>query len=96
MVLFSSVRRILKRGAGTSENLRRTKIRMKIISPKISPIFCPKLGEDHKKKQKWSRRHKARGLGHKKISRPRTDPLAAKAKDQGHRRKCSPKKKKRS
>ena len=28
-----------------------------------------------------------------KISRPRTDPLEAKAKDQGHRRKCSPKKK---
>ena len=31
--------------------------------------------------------------GHKKISRPRTDPLEAKTKDQGHRRKCSPKKK---
>ena len=29
--------------------------------------------------------------GHKKISRPRTDALEAK--DQGHRRKCSPKKK---
>ena len=40
--------------------------------------------------------HKARGQGqgHKKISRPRTDPLEAKAKDQGHRRKYSPKKKK--
>ena len=44
--------------------------------------------------QRWSRGHKARGQGqgHKKISRPRTDPI--KAKDQGHRRKCSPKKKK--
>ena len=43
--------------------------------------------------QRWSRGHKARGQGqgHKKISRPRTDPL--KAKDQRHRRKCSPKKK---
>ena len=43
-------------------------------------------------KQKWSRGHKAEGQGHKKISRPRprTDPLEAK--DQGHRRKCSPKK----
>ena len=47
--------------------------------------------------QRWSRGHKARGQGqgqrHKKISRlrPRTDPLEAK--DQAHRRKCSPKKK---
>ena len=46
--------------------------------------------------QRWSRGHKARGQGqgHKKNSRPRADPLEAKAKDQGHRRKCSPKKKK--
>ena len=45
--------------------------------------------------QRWSRGHKARGQGHKKISRPRprTDPLEAKAKNQEHRRKCSPKKK---
>ena len=48
--------------------------------------------------QRWSRGHKARSQGqdqrHKKISRPRprTDPLEAKAKDQGHRRKCSQKK----
>ena len=44
--------------------------------------------------QRCSRGHKARGQGqeHKKISRPRTDPLEAKAKDQGHRRKCSQKK----
>ena len=43
--------------------------------------------------QSWSGGHKARGQGqgHKKILRPRTDPLEAK--DQGHRRKCSPKKK---
>ena len=34
-------------------------------------------------KQRWGRGHKARGQGqeHKKISRPRTDPLEAKAKD---------------
>ena len=59
--------------------------------------------------QRWSRGHKARGQGqgHKKIrgqgqgqpfrgqtlSRPRTGMLEAKAKDQGHKRKCSPKKK---
>ena len=41
--------------------------------------------------QRWSRGRKARGQGqgHKKISRPRTEPLEAKAKDQEHRRKCS-------
>ena len=58
--------------------------------------------------QRWSRGHKARGQGHKKIrgqgqgqpfrgqtlSRPRTGMLEAKAKDRGHKRKCSPKKKK--
>ena len=57
--------------------------------------------------QRWSRGHKARGQGQKKnprprprtafrrtaISRPRTGMLEAKAKDQGHSRKCSPKKK---
>ena len=60
------------------------------------------------KNQRWSRGHKARGQGqgHKKIrgqgqgqpfwgqnlSRPRTGMLESKAKDQGHRRKRSPKK----
>ena len=46
-------------------------------------------------KQRWSQGHKAlgQGQGHKKISRPRTEPLEAKGKDQGHRRKCSQKKK---
>ena len=60
--------------------------------------------------QRWSREHKARGQGHKKIrgqsqgqgqpfqgqtpSRPSTGMLEAKAKDQGHSRECSPKKKK--
>ena len=50
----SSVRRILKReGPRTSKNLRGTKIRMKRIVPlKFSPIFCPKLGEEQKKKEK--------------------------------------------
>ena len=59
--------------------------------------------------QRWSRGHKARGQGqgHKKIrgqgqgqpfrgqtlSRPRTGMLEAKAKDQGHSRKCFPQKK---
>ena len=60
--------------------------------------------------QRWSRGHKARGQGqgHKKnprprprtafrgqtLSRPRTGMLEAK--DQGHKRKCSPKKKRSS
>ena len=59
--------------------------------------------------QRWSRGQKARGQGqgNKKIrgqgqgqpfrgqtlSRPRKGMLEAKAKDQGHSRKCSPKKK---
>ena len=57
-------------------------------------------------KQRWSRGHKARGQGHKKVrgqgqgqpfrgqalSRPRTGMLEAKAKDQGHRLKRSQKK----
>ena len=34
--------------------LRRTKIRMKIVSPKISPIFLSKLGEDKKEKKRSS------------------------------------------
>ena len=48
--------------------------------------------------QRWSRGHKARGQGqgHKKSeakdSPSRTDSLEAKAKDGGHKRKCSPKK----
>ena len=58
--------------------------------------------------QRWSRGHKARGQGqgHKKNPRPtprtvfpRTDTLEAKDRNalgQGHKRKCSPKKKKRS
>ena len=47
-----------------------------------------------------SREHKARGQGQEQpfrgqtLSRPRTGMLEAKAKDQGHKRKCSPKKKK--
>ena len=59
------------------------------------------------RQQNWSRGHNARvqGQGHKKIrgqgqpyraqtlSRPRTGMLEAKANDQGHKRKCSPKKK---
>ena len=51
--------------------------------------------------QRWSRGHKARGQGRKKNPRPRTafprtDTLEAKdrnARGQGHKRKCSPKKK---
>ena len=41
------------------------------------------LGITTANNQRWSRGHKARGQGqgHKKVSRPRTDPLEAKAKD---------------
>ena len=65
--------------------------------------FCST--ELHCKIQRWSRGHKAQGQGHKQIrgqsqgqpfrgqtlSRPRTGMLEAK--DQGHKHKCSPKKK---
>ena len=50
--------------------------------------------------QRWSRGHKARDQGQgqpfrgQTLSRPRTGMLEAKAKNQGHKRKCSPKKKK--
>ena len=37
-------------GAGNSKNLRRIKLRMNIVSLQFSPIFCPKLGEDQKKR----------------------------------------------
>ena len=37
-------------GPENSKNLRRTKFRMKIISPKISPNSCPKSVEDQKKR----------------------------------------------
>ena len=72
-----------------------------------SSVILPRVANEQ---QRWSRGHKARGQGqgHKKIrgqgqgqpfrgqtlSRPRTGMLQAKAKDQGHKRKCSPKKKK--
>ena len=53
--------------------------------------------------QRWNRGHKARsqGQGYKKNPRPRTafprtDTLEANAKDQGHKRKCFPKKKRSS
>ena len=59
-----------------------------LLSYKQSKLYC--------NQQRWSRGHKARGQGqgHKKILRPRqrTDPVDARAKDQGHRRKCSKKK----
>ena len=69
-------------------------------------LYCSPVGDIY---QRWSRGHKPRGQGqgHKKIrgqgqgqpfrgqtlSRPRTGMLEAKAKDQGDRCKCSPKKK---
>ena len=68
--------------------------------------FCLPWAYFNNANQRWSRGHKARGQGqgHKKIrgqeqpfrgqtlSRPRTGLLEAKAKDQGHKRKCSSKK----
>ena len=56
----------------------------------------------HSSKQRWSRGHKARGQGQgqpfrgQTLSRPRKEMLEAKAKDQGHKRKCYPKKKRSS
>ena len=47
----SSVRRILKRGGpGTSENLRRTKIRIRNCSTQNQSDLSPKLGEEQKEK----------------------------------------------
>ena len=45
MSAIGSVRRILERGggAGNSENLKITKIGMKIFPPRISPVFLSKI-----------------------------------------------------
>ena len=59
-------------GAGNSENLR-TQIRTKFFSIKFSPIFCPKLGEDLKKRSslKFSPIFCPKlGEGHKQNSLP--------------------------
>ena len=82
-----------------------------ILTP-FGSQFTPFESHLEQLNQRWSRGHKARGQGHKKIrgqsqgqgqpfrgqtlSRPRTGMLEAKAKHQGHKRKCSPKQKKRS
>ena len=78
----------------------------RLISPitNLSWSSCSSsAGQQSGSSQRWSRGHKARGQGqgHQKNPRPRprtafprTDTLEAKAKDQGHKRKCSPKKKK--
>ena len=74
----------------------------------IFPDYVHNYVSDYVHNQRWSQGHKARGQGqgqeHKKIrgqgqpfrgqtlSRPRTGMLEAK--DQGHKRKCSPTKKK--
>ena len=76
------------------------------MNSKMPTLSRPDSGNE----QRWSRGHKARGQGqgHQKIrgqgqgqpfrgqtlSRPRTGMLEAKAKDQRHKRKCSPKKEK--
>ena len=60
--------------------------------------FSTKMQDVKRVLQRWSRGHKARGQGQpfrgQTLSRPKTGMLEAKAKDQGHKRKCSPKKKK--
>ena len=51
--------------------------------------------EDTRLEAKAKDTKKIRGQGQgQTLSRPRTGMLEAKAKDQGHKRKCSPKKKK--
>ena len=54
----SSVRRILQRGGGQElqKNFEEQRSESEIVPPKISPIFCPKLGEEQKKvfTQIWS------------------------------------------
>ena len=71
----------------------------------FSPIFVPvpRGGVEDTRleaKAKAKDTKKIRGQGQpfrgQTLSRPRTGMLEAKAKDQGHKRKCSPKKKKRS
>ena len=73
------------------------------------PLPFYQKGQGGNTAQRWSRGHKARGQGqgHKKIrgegqerpfrgqtlTKPRTGMLEAEAKDQGHKHKCSPKKK---
>ena len=68
------------------------------IIPVLLKVLCMvSICSNHR----WSQGHKARGQVHKKNPRPRTallrtDPLEAKdrnARGQGHKRKCSPKKK---
>ena len=49
--------------------------------------------EDARLEAKDTKKFRGQGQGQTlSRPRPRTDPLEAKAKDQGHRRKCSPKK----
>ena len=62
--------------------------------------FNPTLVEDTRLEAKAKDTKKIRGQGQpfrgQTLSRPRTGMLEAKAKDQGHKRKCSPKKKKKT
>ena len=53
--IYSGVRRIFER-EGWAENWRIMKTKRKISPLRISPFFCPKLGEDQKKKVplRWS------------------------------------------
>ena len=74
----------------------------KALIPPLKLGLKTSLTQIHGHIQRWSREHKARGQGHKKVrgqgqpfrgqtlSRPRTGMLEAN--DQGHRRKCFPQK----
>ena len=81
--LSSSVRRILKRGARTLENLRKTKGRNEHFWPKIFrryvTIFLPKLGEDQKKKSSLKFSPIVLGVGQKQTSSPTISVLKASA-----------------
>ena len=75
-------------------------IRARTLNHRLFQVVCDQMGLEHTvllfhTDQRWSRGHKARSQGQpfrgQTLSRPRTGMLEAK--DQGHSRKCSPKKK---
>ena len=51
--MYSSIRRILKKGGGQKlqKIWEEQRSESEIVPPKRNPVFCPKLGEEHKKKR---------------------------------------------
>ena len=82
-----------------------TKIQEAVLIKKLNPMLNKQLYvksrggvEDTRLEAKDTKKIRGQGQGQhfrgQTLSRPRTEMLEAKAKDQGHRCKCSPKKKK--